>query len=107
MQEMSLSKKQKEKLLEMCEVLFPEHAPFDLELESQYDGSQYQIIFQHMKKDMFSINWFEFCLTYLQDKIKSAGGFEYNIDCDVELISCWFESHPVDYLYQEFKKLNK
>ena len=109
MKQIELTKEHKSKLLEMCKVLFPEYKYWNL-----HDGTcdlctENTLDFHKDEKpgwnSWYRINWFEFCMTYLQDKIKQLNGFENNPDCDIELISCWYESHPVDYLYKEFKKL--
>ena len=99
MKQIELTEKHKSKLLEMCKVLFPEtHA-------KTWDIDEF-IDYEPIDDENFQLfHWFEFCMTHLQDKIKQLNGFENNPDCDIELMSCWYENHPVDYLYEEFKKL--
>lgn len=123
MKSIQLTEEQKEKLLEMCKELFPEYNNIKIKCTLKgkkitvskriyFDGSGNMMGFP--KKEMADvdpyitydwIHWFEFCMTHLQDKLKGLGGFENDFDCDVNLMSCWYESHPVDYLYSEFKKL--
>lgn len=117
MKSLKLTPKHKTKLLEMCEILFQNFSPFDLELEPQYDGSQYHIIFRYMKDNMFEIHWFEFCMTHLLEKILNPTPNKPNRAIKEHFQEFfWFTNlycngqggqHPIDYLYNEFKKLNK
>jgi hypothetical protein len=110
MKPIELTEKHKEKLLEMCRILFPEYKYWnlhngtcDLCMENTLDYSTEE---KPKWNSWNRIHWFEFCMTHLCDKIKSLNGFNDDYDCDTNLMSCWFESHPIDYLYEEFKKLN-
>ena len=97
------------KLTEMCKKLFPEiliytgfgingirlpehvlDTPRDLEWSTEWN---LKYLVDNNGKD---IHWFEFCMTYLAKKI----------DCDISHNVIYLEKHPVDYLYEEFKKLN-
>jgi hypothetical protein len=103
MKPIELTEEHKSKLLEMCNKLFPE---YDFTLDK---WKQCFVTLGLKSKVAYDshIHWFEFCMTYLCDKLKSLNGFnDYDdYDCDTSLMSCWFESHPVDYLYEKFKKL--
>jgi hypothetical protein len=96
MEPRELTKEHREKLLEMCKELFPE---YDFKL----DKWQQPFVSLGLKtKKLYEshIHWFEFCMTYLAKKLlimydftvyQTTGNFMYK--------------HPVDYLYQNFKKL--
>jgi hypothetical protein len=108
MEAINLTDEHKFKLLEMCKELFPEYK--DLNYWKSYicDGWGH------------GIHWFEFCMTHLVNKLAWC-----NIKTDI-LADCEYESirlkyllelakdrpspgqyHPVDYLYEEFKKLKQ
>jgi hypothetical protein len=110
MRPIQLTEKHREKLLEMCIALFPEYSPFDLELKSQYDGSEYNIFFKYMEKHMFYIHWFEFCITHLLERV--AKHYEENV-LSTKSFSKFLvmqkvtnelnKNHPVDTLYDIWK----
>jgi len=109
MKAIDLNKEQKDELLEMCAKLFPEYrfsfyhpmskanmlVGFLLDNDSDvYDNC-----------DIF-IHWFEFCIKELTPELFPD---EESCNCDntyleIALIHMISE-HPVDYLYEEFKKL--
>lgn len=110
MESLKLTKEQENKLLEMAEKLFPEYF-FDEEGEDYYideDGIiNFLIPIKENEYKCGEIHWFEFCMTYLAEKIIPAF-------CDMEKMysgimgndeSDCFKKHPIDYLYEEFKKL--
>ena len=110
MKSIELTEDHKTKLLEMCKVLFSEYEEIDIEIEDNYEGIQNYI--QLMKKCEITIyiHWFEFCMTHLCDKIYNKFGFDTGDFSDYiqNLISKKYydDMHPIDYLYEEFKKLN-
>jgi hypothetical protein len=113
MKSIELTEEHKSKLLEMCKVLFPEYVIYPAEDNGFIEGEQW-VGDQHMGEDKpvneFNIHWFEFCMTYLQQEMLTLGELpNFNNKLDYEfhpiLQSSWWESHPVDYLYEEFKKL--
>lgn len=103
MKPLELTKEQKDKLLDMCNSLFPKEGVFftincgDIYYSDRgkYPGE--------------TIHWFEFCwkiLNKICEKIKSP--IEITKKVEIFGLICFnnFESqHPVDYLYSEFKKL--
>lgn len=105
-----LTEKHKDKLLEMCKVLYPEYVNIDIEK----DG-----ILTLWKKlpptrEWDQIHWFEFCFTELSPTL-ALNTCKTDILMDVEYMNNVAEFndsvildkiHPVDYLYKEFKKLN-
>lgn len=120
MSPINLTEKHKEKLLEMCSVLFSEIYSTDRNIFDIRDGDNDIPCIMHYNSqtrswDIF-IHWFEFCMTYLVNKIYYPDniGKRFTIS-KVEFF--FFQSfidsiegstsgykHPVDYLYEEFKK---
>ena len=128
-QQIKLTKRHKDKLLEMCNKLFPDTKWHFWESEEgdypQMIGySQHPIIGEHkLMHPALEIHWFELCMTHLAEKILNPEDkFNDNIknkftDFFINTSSySWFiqdpgiresfSAHPVDYLYEEFKKLN-
>ena len=114
MKNIELTEDHKSKLLEMCKVLFPK-----LNLEMYYDddisdnweealeddscGNDAQVgylISNWHKPNAKIIHLFEFCMTHLCDKI-----FIHDESLNEFLLTFNVNKHPVDYLYEEFKKL--
>lgn len=102
MKSIELNQEQKDKLIEMCESLFG----FKFVIGSRTIRYYRNIETSNIVQSNELIDWFEFCLTYLQCKLKELGAFNNNINCDSEILSSWINSHPVDYLYEKYKKLN-
>lgn len=108
MKNIELTEDHKSKLLEMCKVLFPEIKSIVLQ---ENLGT---LIIDQLQQ----IHWFEFCMTHLCDKISMnltnqmcTGMPQYydeseKLDWNSQsLVSMLKECHPIDYLYEEFKKL--
>ena len=132
MKSIELTKDHKSKLLEMCKELFPEYVIYSADNDGFIEGEQW-VGDQNMGEDRpvneFNIHWFEFCMTYLQNKLfcelNDFSGHltaDYSEECgeqwNNELMmrtSFFFHNptrneknhpwHPIDYLYSEFKKL--
>lgn len=100
--ELNINQEQKDKLIEMCENLFGFKFAIGTRTIRYYG---YNVSSGFVQADEL-IDWFEFCLTHLQCKLKQAGAFNDDIKCDSEILSSWINSHPVDYLYEKYKKLN-
>ena len=105
MKNIELSEKQKENLLEMCKVLFPEYVIYPADNDGFIEGEQW-VGDQNMGEDRpvneFNIHWFEFCMTHLYSKIiKGDYATQYQTSGMI------FYKHPIDYLYEEFKKLKQ
>lgn len=114
MKAIELTEEHKAKLLEMCKVLFPKRnirftvAP-SAKPAFKKDYISYDIDFATGD----SIHWFEFCLelcqrlatTYPKNFIAVQPNFNY-VTVHYKF---WNEDsskiHPIDYLYEEFKKL--
>lgn len=128
MQSIKLTKKHKEKLLEMCNFLFPEYKKIVLTSHNTLRFGYKKDITKTWIGNM-SIHWFEFCMVYLVSKIQDnlpESAVYRNQPEYVGNIFNWAKGnkwtmytefffnypkninkkHPVDYLYEEFKKLN-
>lgn len=122
-----LTEEHKEKLFEMCKKLFPE---YKWENGNFFRKGHLDIykwgtemcpdwpIYSH------SIHWFEFCLTHLAEKVINPKGendstirknFEeffihmksYSWFIQDPGLRESFAKHPIDYLYEQFKKLKQ
>jgi hypothetical protein len=122
MKPIEITKQQKDKLLEMCKALFSEYkyiqwdnqdldigSPLGYEKVNQFRISNH--IFISKTKDAphddgIFIHWFEFCFNVLLNKINYPSNQINNskLITDNDLINA---NHPIDYLYNEFKKLKK
>lgn len=130
MKSIELTKEHKSKLLEMCNKLFPEYKEIILTKQKFLnfgfkDHKSYTTRIGNM-----SIHWFEFCMTHLIQKIDNLHsekilkplenkackeGYPDNgseIWNERPWIKLWsltnsgnYKKHPIDYLYEEFKKL--
>lgn len=105
MKAIELTQEQKNKLLEMCKILFPELI-FSWDLSTIGNG----ILFYRKPYKYFGykIHWFEFCITQLIDKISFIRE-ESRLDVlkSIEFYRINDKIHLVDYLYSIFQKLNK
>ncbi len=130
-----ISDKQKEQLLEMCKVLFPEYACHEFYITEDEEFKQCDFLgLLHLCgtsaigrkekpgtfkiQDPVLIHWFEFCISQLVDAI-AWENIETDLLADVEYesfrmiyITEIFKDriapgmyHPVDYLYEQFRKL--
>lgn len=101
MNAIQLTREQREKLLEMCKKLFPEYSKFwfsvtighNFILEASIPNSKILV-------PALQMHWFEFCMTYLVNKMGKSTAALYRILEEEET-----GTHPIDYLYSEFKKL--
>jgi hypothetical protein len=129
MKAIKLTEEHKSKLLEMCNKLFPEYG--DVQLLKSYCATEYDatgspylrwyIPFEHNGKKttkLIKIHWFEFCMTHLVEKLievineyesklsdSKREKFFIEIFEPYELLMSIKDKHPIDYLYEEFKKL--
>lgn len=94
MKNIELTKDHKSKLLEMCEKLFPE---YDFTLDK---WEQCFVTLGLKSKVAYDshIHWFEFCMTHLA-RVLMCKNTKHMQQLFMGL------KHPVDYLYEEFKKL--
>lgn len=103
MKNIELTKDHKSKLLKMCKELFPEYC-----WKNSFEFGD-NILVYCTSEGCESIHWFEFCWTLL-NKILESNLLPIK-SCEIIKefgLICFnkFESlHPVDYLYEEFKKL--
>ena len=112
MKSIELTEEHKSKLLEMCNKLFPNN-----KVDSLQFGTIKFLIDYYERKDpnnskltfggwdeVVEIHWFEFCVKILGQKLLDIDDdaddyYDFIGEC------CAATSHPVDYLYEEFKKL--
>ena len=131
MRQIELTEEHKEKLLEMAKKLFPEYKRIEItDYQIDIDRNHTNPIFVDLYKgeltvpfDIYSIHWFEFCMTHLAEKIinpkdentsKIKKKYE-NLYTDT-MANWWFMQDPglresfaldpINWLYKEFKKLN-
>lgn len=102
MKAIELTKEQQKKLLEMCKALFPELT--DLEIRDSMEDFCFK--FEHIcieygrnNNNLVIIHWFEFCMTHLAT-VLICKNKKHMQQLFMGL------KHPVDYLYEEFKKLS-
>ena len=102
MKPIELTKEHKSKLLEMCEKLFPEY-DFTLDKWEQCFvtlGLKSKVVYDS------HIHWFEFCMTHLFTKvIVEQYGYMSISHAMSNGYYTIYSNHPIDYLYEEFKKL--
>lgn len=134
MKPIELSLNQKNKLIEMCNKLFPE-LQTTAEIAAKHwcksaseniDNYEYGFrLSEELSPVLYcsypidydfhthllpndknpGIHWFEFCYTFLFKKILvDPYGYE-SINDYISMNSSFIFGHPVDYLYEEFKKL--
>lgn len=113
MEPIKINDDQKNKLLEMCRTLFPEYKKIELFYPSNAARCK-NLFFYKDPADVYTgycdleIGWFEFCITYLGDKIPGLDLTLIVIRALSSLslsINTYEHNHPIDYLYEEFKKL--
>lgn len=104
MKPIELTEEHKKKLLEMCRVLFPELN----NLEVRDSMEDFCFPFEHIcvEYERNIIHWFEFVIQHLATKI-------YNLQNPSTTMTlyrgylCQEVDNPIDYLYEQFKKLNE
>jgi hypothetical protein len=103
-----LLKIHKVKLLEMCKELFPEYPDVQFGVKEKHNWSKDYLVFGLIDDEPI-VHWFEFCWTNLIQKIyKENTPMERVNNINNFALICYndFElNHPIDYLYEEFKKL--
>ena len=107
MKAIELTEEHKSKLLEMCKVLFPEYVLIYWENGNGDGWADGLLSFSNDSKSSFSVHWFEFCMTHLATVIYNKGSYYKNYITITQFRGylCQEAEHPVDYLYEEFKKL--
>jgi hypothetical protein len=123
MKPLKLTEKQKSKLLEMCNTLFPEYKEIILTKQKTLHFGVIDHI-SYKSRIPLSIHWFEFCITHLVSAISQKSELE-EIPLYVNNVfrtskgdkwtfySKFFfhypkdinKEHLIDYLYKQFKKL--
>lgn len=134
MKAIELTEGQKERLIEMSNALFDDRTfHFWQSEEDSYPDGMFghptTIVWGGERYDAVEIHWFEFCLTYLNQKLSQKFTEQRLSEADYtnNQYPIWFAEdmaakvnsyyneefeeehpfiHPIDYLYEEFKKLN-
>lgn len=91
-----LTEKYKSKLLEMIYKSFPEYKRIEFEQSGMINLFKTNLT---PTKEYDYIHWFEFCTLILSQKLDNFSANDFH--------DSLFYSHPIDYLYTEFLKLNK
>ena len=99
MKNIEINNKQKENLLEMCKKLFPEYPDLQFGVKEKHNWSKEYLVFGLTGNEPI-IHWFEFCMTHLANKV-----FIQDESLNDFLLTFNISKHPIDYLYEEFKKL--
>lgn len=101
MQAIKLNDKQKENLLEMCKVLFPDmfFAFSSIPTVGVGENDLYYYETERSRKRKY-VHWFEFVMTYLRMKLKLHHD---DMFCTMNPGVNTFK-HPVDYLYEQYLK---
>ncbi len=105
MNNLSLNNEQKDKLLQMCNDLFPEYEHFEFDVADGHlfiDGSE------------LSIHWFEACVMHLPERIAENFNTVYPKEKHAFIVDMMMKKmlsyspidkiHPVDYLYEMYEK---
>jgi len=115
MHPIQLTEQQRSNLLEMCKILFSEFQikyfiEYDIEREP-YESDYLEI---HSKGKVFNcIHWFEFCMRRLYIRMYQVENGTFGISdahdkrTRLEIGDIILLHHPVDYLYNKFKKLKQ
>ena len=102
MKNIELTEEHKSKLLEMCKKLFSEYVEID------FDESGLLTLWKEKcpSTQWTEIHWFEFCLNELCFKILDVKRDYLGLSQLQKFrLQEYSKNHPVDYLYEEFKKL--
>jgi len=105
MKNIELTKEHKSKLLEMCEKLFPEYKYISYDIDIVHPGfiSMWKKRILGFHYNGLIIHWFEFCMIHLAFKLCKKDFNTLSLNTYSNLIQ--YNQHPVDYLYEKFKKL--
>lgn len=104
MENIKLTQEQKNKLLEMCKVLFPKYDKqyFNDDVEGNW-GDEYLSLYTTGEKKSLTIHWFEFCINNICPIFTNRTAMFDDIESDnIKIII-----NPIDYLYKKFKLINK
>lgn len=103
MKPIELNTEQEDKLIKITKELFPEYTfSWEYDMYGRVLKSGFNnvlAVYDKNKQIHFNIHWFEFCFTYLQSHILNWGAEELSSETIDK------NTHPVDYLYKQFKKL--
>jgi hypothetical protein len=109
MKSIELTEEHKSKLLEMCKILFPKikWQHYDIANENNINKLYPELWVVQNNSEIIPvyIHWFEFCLTHLVNKINYPDNKVNNNTLITPTDILYDKKHPVDFLYEEFKKL--
>ena len=115
MKPIELTEEHKSKLLEMCNKLFP---GYKWQFNSDYSKGilwndcviesllKWKVKGKNSQVLELNIHWFEFCMIYLYRKIIVLSNFTFQTEDFYQTVLVDYHN-PIDYLYEEFKKLKK
>ena len=112
MKALNLTKKQRSRLLKMCKVLFSKfywkkvYEGDDIKNQAYLTKSCNFYFNVEEEKEEIKIHWFQFCMLHLASKIAFLKE-ESRLDIikAIEYYQLNDNTHPVDYLYEQFKEL--
>ena len=125
MKNIELTEDHKSKLLEMCKILFTDYFYWELDhhiITAHIKGNDDEV-YEDEPYDI-AIHWFEFCMTHLfyalydnwrKEDVNCVTDFHldlhnYYLNAFIdnkEIHKNYEKYHPVNYLYNKFKKLEK
>lgn len=104
MNNLGLSEEQEDKLLQMCDDLFPQYKNINLDISDGY-------LFDNLD---LSIHWFEVCVMHLPKKIAENFNTVYPKEKHAFIVDMMMKKmldysnlekvHPVDYLFEMYEK---
>lgn len=106
MKSIELTVNHKSKLLEMCNKLFCEKQSEFKKVEWS-DNCSLTLQFYFTDEVCWYSHWFEFCMTHLINRINYPKNKVNNLALITTYDIVNFKAHPVDYLYSQFKLINK
>ena len=126
MNSIELTELHKSKLLEMCKNLFSENdlgwQLADNDIDLKIPMLCFELNIEDKVAEVKTIHWFEFCMTHLTTKISKQlhAILGHPTSDEFGRIDTWYtvwsklnggsfgmKQHPVDYLYEQFKKLKQ
>lgn len=104
MNKLDLTREQQSKLLRMANKLFPEHK-WSFESDLADNG---MLDWDIDKNKWGLIHWFEFCMTHLAYTLAGVDTEDLFISDNYKVYDRVMNNeNPIDYLYEEFKKLKQ
>ena len=111
MKSIELTEEHKSKLLEMCKVLFPNYPNLEVRNSMEDFCMKQDDCFIELQESGVNsrndtiIHWFEFCILWLATIIYNKRKTNNFSILEYRDFLCQSVEHPIDFLYEEFKKL--